>query len=92
MSDAGWGIIFILGLVIVVGFVLAILIWQIFKTNQTKTVAQIQASGADSYRKLAEQTAESQAQTAERLEKLTEDVGDLRQRVASIEKMLSEVE
>lgn len=92
MSDAGWGIIFVLGLVIVVGFVLAILIWQIFKTNQTKVTAQIQASGADSYRKLAEQAAESQAQTAERLEKLTEDVSDLRQRVASIEKMLSEVE
>lgn len=92
MSDTGWGIIFVLGLAIVVGIFLTVVVWQAMKANQAKTTAQIQSSGADSYRKLAEQAAESQAQTAERLEKLAEDVGDLRQRVASIEKMLSEVE
>lgn len=92
MSDAGWGIIFVLGITLMLSMIITIVIWQVFKTRQTSTTAQITASGVDSYRKLAEQATLAQEQTAERLEAMAEDMSDLRARVGEMEKMMREVE
>lgn len=76
------GMIFILVLLVPLAVVLA---WQGFRTYQIKITSKAEIARDEAYRKLAEEAVAVQR-------KISEDLADLRARVASIEKMLREIE
>ena len=89
---AGWGsVILVSGTVFLVAVLLALLIWQIFRTSQTRMMTNATVTLTDSYRTLAEEATAAQTRTAEEIEQLREGVTDLRTRVATIERILAEV-
>ena len=89
---AGWGsLIFVLTIITIVALVAALLIWQVFRTKQTRMMSEARVAEANAYRTLAEEAAAAQHRTAEELATMSESVTDLRTRVASIERMLAEV-
>ena len=72
----------------VFGIVLvAVVVWQVFGTGRTA----ISSKGEQGYRSLAEQATATQAKTAAALERLTDEVGELRARTQELEKLLKEV-
>lgn len=89
---SGWGsVIFVIAIVVVVAFVISIVLWQVFRTNQVKAAAQASIAQEEAYKKLAEQVANAQTRTADELAQIREHVTDLRTRVATIERLLAEV-
>lgn len=78
---AVWGMWFAFGLMLLFTIILVVVIWQLFATRRAHAVL----ARDEAYRKLAEQVAESQQQTAK-------DLAELKERVASIEQVLKEVE
>ena len=85
MMDAGealyiWLLFLLLGVILLV-------VWQGFVTWR----ARASIARDDAYRKLAEQFSVAQQRTAEEQQKISDDLGDLRARVAAIEKLLREV-
>lgn len=91
MSDSGWGIVFVLGLAVLIAVILVAVIWGIFSTARTKTIADAVVAQDGAYRKLAEEATAAQRLIAEQQERLVTDVADLRRRVAAMEQMLREV-
>ncbi|MGH8794949.1 MAG: hypothetical protein ACRDXX_20190 [Stackebrandtia sp.] len=81
MNEGVAGIFFALGLFTLVAVIIVVTIWQSAATKRAK--ASIEREEA--YRKLAEKTAASQAETSKALT-------DIHSRVVSIEKLLREVE
>jgi len=65
----------------------AVVVWQIFGTGRTA----ISSKGEQGYRSLAEEATATQAKTAAALERLTDEVGELRTRTHELEKLLKEV-
>ena len=65
----------------------AVVVWQVFGTGRTA----ISTKGEQGYRSLAEQATATQAKTAAVLERLTDEVGELRARTQELEKLLKEV-
>ena len=89
---AGWGsVIFVLTMTAIVALIAALVIWQLFRTRQTKMVSDARVAEANAYRTLAEEAATAQTRTASELATLSESLTDLRTRVASIERLLAEV-
>lgn len=76
------GMVFVLVLLVPLAVVL---VWQGFKTWQMRTTSRAEIARDEAYRKLAEEAISVQT-------KISEDLSDLRVRVASIEKMLREVD
>lgn len=90
---AGWGsVIFVMGMTAIIALVAYLVIWQIFKTRQNRYSTDAALARDEAYRKLAEEISASQEQTSEDLTSLRKDMADIRQRVASMERMLREVE
>lgn len=90
---SGWGsVIFVMGMTAILAIVAYLVIWQIFKTRQNRYSTDAALARDQAYRKLAEEIAASQEQTAEDLATLRRDMADVRQRVASMERLLREVE
>jgi hypothetical protein len=85
------GMAFVLGGAALVAVVIVVIAWQIFAVARTKMVTEATIAHEAAYRKLAEQSAVTQEQIAARLDGLENSMSDLRDRVASIEKMLREV-
>lgn len=69
-----------------------VLIWQVFKTYQTKLAVDAHAAYEEAYRTLAEQSARAQEHAAGELTHVRETVAELNTRVASIERLLKDVE
>jgi hypothetical protein len=89
---AGWGsVIFVLSMTGIVALIAALIIWQLFRTRQTKMMSDARVAEANAYRSLAEDATAAQNHTTEELKYLRESMADLRTRVASIERMLAEV-
>jgi hypothetical protein len=89
---AGWGsVIFVLSMTGIVALIAALIIWQLFRTRQTKMMSDARVAESNAYRTLAEDATAAQNHTAEELKYLREGLADLRTRVASIERMLAEV-
>jgi F0F1-type ATP synthase membrane subunit b/b' len=61
--------------------------WQIFATWRTRMIV----AREDAYRKLAEDATSAQRQTAERLETAAQELAQLRQQTAELERVLKEV-
>jgi hypothetical protein len=75
------GIVLVMVLFTLIAAVIIVVIWQVFANRRALAVV----ARDEAYRKLAEQSAETQR-------RIVDDLADLRQRVASIEKILKEVE
>lgn len=89
---SGWGsVVFVLAMTAIVALIAALVIWQLFRTRQTSMMTQARIAESNAYQKLAEEATTAQNRTAAELEQLSETIGDLRTRVASIERMLAEV-
>jgi hypothetical protein len=90
---AGWGsVFFVLGIMAIFAVVVSILIWQVFRTRQATIESRAQIAREEAYRRLAEEGVSVQNRTAAELTQLTEGMADLRVRVATIERVLREVE
>lgn len=87
MNAEAWGMIFVLGLLTLTTVLLVVFIWQIFATSR----ARASAAREEAYQKLAERATAAQESTAQEQQKISEDLRDLRTRVAAIEKLLREV-
>lgn len=81
MSSEAWGILLVMVFLALIAAIIIVVIWQVFANQRAKaTLARDEA-----YRKLAEQVNEGQQQTRE-------DLKELKERVANIERVLKEVE
>lgn len=90
---SGWGsVLFVLGMMAIFAVVASILIWQVFRTRQATIESRAQIAREEAYRRLAEEAVSVQNRTSAELAQLTEGMADLRVRVATIERMLREVE
>lgn len=88
----GWGsVMLVVGGMVLVAILLGIVIWQIFKTAQSRMLAADAIARDDAYRRLAEQSATTQEQLATQQQRIADDMTELRERVGAIEKLLREV-
>lgn len=87
MNAEAWGMIFVLGLLALITVLIVVFIWQVFATSR----ARASAAREEAYQKLAERSVEAQERTDREQQKISEDLSDLRARVAAIEKLLREV-
>ncbi|MDQ3654905.1 MAG: hypothetical protein M3457_07495 [Chloroflexota bacterium] len=90
---SGWGSV-IMG-VSVVGLTLVlvgIVIWQVFRTMQTRMTTQAVIAQDEAYRKLAERVADSQAGIATETARIAAELTAMSARVTAMEKLLREVE
>ena len=88
----GWGsVIMIVGGMMLIAILLGIVIWQIFKTAQSRMLAADAIARDEAYRRLAEQSASTQEQLAAQQQRIADDMIELRERVGAIEKLLREV-
>ena len=85
-GDQARGLILAWGLILSLGLILLV-VWQGFETWRARAFV----AREEAYRKVAEQSAAAQQRTAEEQQKISEDLGDLRARVAAIEKLLRDV-
>jgi peptidoglycan hydrolase CwlO-like protein len=91
MSETGWGIVFVLGLSLMLMVLVAIVLWQVFKTRQTSLTSQVTLAQDSAYRTLAEEATATQRRIADDLDALQAHVHELRERVTSMEAMMREV-
>ena len=91
MSDAGWGIVFVLVLAVAVAALIALVVWQSFKVWQTRITTGVAAAHDESYRKLAEDATAAQRAIAEDQRTIAGDLAEVRSRVTAIETLLREV-
>jgi hypothetical protein len=88
VDEAAWGNLFAVIAIIVIAAVLIVIIWQVFSTRRaTATLVR-----DDAYRKLAERTTAAHEQIVQELSAASEELADLRGRVAEIERMMKEIE
>jgi hypothetical protein len=89
---SGWGSV-ILAACAVVAFMtmLTVVLWQVFRTWQARLDARVTLARDEDYKALAEQSTTAQKRMASEQERLSADLGEIRNRIASIEKMLAEV-
>jgi hypothetical protein len=89
----GWGAdLLALSATTLVLALVGVLIWQVFKTYQTKLMADAHVAHEAGYRTLAEQSTRAQEVAAQQLALLQENVAELNSRVTSIERLLKDVE
>jgi Tfp pilus assembly protein FimT len=86
VNTEAWGMMFVLGLLALLTVLIVAVVWQVFATQRAK----VSADRNHEYRKLAERSSAAQQRTAEQQRKISEDLGELRNRVSAIEKLLQE--
>lgn len=90
---SGWGsVLFTLVVLTLVTFAICFGIWQYLKTRRATLESRADIAREEAYRRLAEEATSVQNRTAAELHQLTEGMADLRVRVATIERVLREVE
>ncbi len=88
----GWGsLILVIGVLSLVTIIICLVIWQVFKTAQSRMAAQAISGHDTAYRQLVEDATTAQRQAARDLATLKEDMADVRGRVTTIETLLREV-
>ena len=90
---AGWGSV-VMGLVVIVTFMLvvAILVWQAFKTWQSSMESRAVIARDHAFQTLAQEAAETQKLMAAQQERIASDLAAVRERVTGIEKVLQQVD
>lgn len=71
---------------------LIVVVWQAFKSYQTKTSNAGYIARDEAYRKLSEEAISLQQETVENQKKIIGELSELRKRIDGIEKTLREVE
>ena len=79
------GMAFVLVILALITIIAVVAISQVLKNTRAKTISMTEIARDEAYRKLAEEAVSIQ-------QKMAEDLADLRVRIASMEKMLREVE
>jgi len=79
------GMAFVLVILALITIIAVVVISQVLKNTRAKTISMTEIARDEAYRKLAEEAVSIQ-------QKMAEDLADLRVRIASMEKMLREVE
>jgi Tfp pilus assembly protein PilO len=74
--------------ILLVTTIVSVAIWQVFATGRTG----LSAKREQAYRRIAEESAEAQRETAEQLTKATAELAQLRKQTDELERMLKEVE
>lgn len=87
MDQASWGNVIAIVFLIVIAAILIVIIWQVFTTRRA-TAALLRE---DEYKKLAERGTAAQERIVQTLAAASEDIADLRERVAEMERMMKEV-
>ncbi len=88
----GWGsVMLVVGGMVLIAILLGIVIWQIFRTAQSRMLAADHIARDEAYRRLAEQSATTQEQLVAQQQRIADDMSELRERVGAIEKLLREV-
>ncbi|MEO3923039.1 hypothetical protein ABGB07_04055 [Micromonosporaceae bacterium B7E4] len=88
MDSDAWTMVLVLGIFTLVTTVVVVVLWQAFATWRARAIlAREQA-----YRTLAETAVANQEKTERHLENVTGQLADLRDRVATLERLLREVE
>jgi hypothetical protein len=77
--------------IILVLVIIAVLIWQIFRTGQVAISSDASKERDASYAKVIAEATAAQNTTSHRLAELSEEIKDLRMRVEAMEKLLQEV-
>ncbi len=89
----GWGsVIFTLAILTLFTLAACFGVWQYMTTRRATLESRAEIAREEAYRRLAEEATSVQNRTATELHQLTEGMADLRVRVATIERMLREVE
>lgn len=83
MTDASWGLVFVLGLAALVALLFMVMIWQVFRTKQAKISTRIDGAQEAAYRELAVRATETQ-------ERAIAELSELRDRVNELERTLKE--
>lgn len=90
-SDWGGVVMGIAGITFVL-VLAAVLIWQVFKTAQTRMTTQAVIARDQAFRDLAERVTVSQEEIAAETARISAEIREISARVAAMEKMLREVE
>lgn len=84
MSEAGWGITFILVLSALIAVIAIVVIWQLFRTTQARIQASATTEDVQTYQRLHEETLKAQQQ-------LISEITELKTRLGNVEKLLRDV-
>lgn len=88
IESDNFGMVFVLGILTLLAVIIIVVVWQGLATYRARaTVAREEA-----YRKLAEQVTGALQKTSDQQQQIAAELGDLRGHVATIEKILREVE
>jgi hypothetical protein len=89
MSGNVWALVFIV--VIAVALIVVIAVWQSLRSEQAATVARSATAHDDAYRTLAEEATTAARKSAEEQARITAELVEVRNRLAAIEKLLTDV-
>ena len=91
MSDAGWGIVFVVALTAIVSAVITVTIWQAFKTQQRRIETNATIENEAVYRTLLEDVGSVQRDLSIGQRTMIEELAQVRLRLTAIETLLREV-
>jgi hypothetical protein len=91
MSDTGWGILFLLGIIAAVALIISISVWQVFRTQQTHAASKVALTHDGAYRALAEETSLAIRKSTEQQERMAAELAELRARLTTVERLLKDV-
>ena len=89
MSGNAWSVVFIL--LVAAALVVALTIWQTFRTQQAEAAARAATAQDEAYRALAEAATAAARQSADEQQRIAAELVEIRTRLAAIEKVLNEV-
>lgn len=90
-SDWGGVVTAVAGIMMII-VLTGILIWQVFKTMQTRMTTQAVIAQDQAFRDLAERATSAQESIAAETTRISADINEIKARVAAMEKLLREVE
>lgn len=89
----GWGsVMLVVSVSVLVLVLVGVLIWQAFKTYQTKMTIDANSSYEEAYRALVDQATAAQQHANRQLMVLNEHIAELNAHLASIERLLKQME
>ena len=91
MSDTGWGIVFLLGIIAAVALIISISVWQVFRTQQAEAASKVALTHDGAYRILAEETSLAVRKSTELQERMATELTELRARLTTVERLLKDV-
>jgi len=89
----GWGsVILVVGIIALVGAIIAMVLWQGMKLAQTRIASRTAIAQDEAYRTLAAQATAAQQKTADEQGRIAQELSNLRARTGELERLLKQVE